>query len=89
MTDADAAAALPDVQADVLAVQANVAAVQADAVEDEVVPVGKTQQITAEKTVSLISEAHVERFFFLFQVVLEVRHFKLTKLKVDRQRKKS
>ena len=44
LADADAAA-LPDVQADVLAVQD-------DAVEDEVVPVGKTQQITAEKTVS-------------------------------------
>ena len=44
LADADAAA-LPGVQADVLAVQA-------DAVEDEVVPVGKTQQITAEKTVS-------------------------------------
>ena len=38
LADADAAA-LPDVQADVLAVQA-------------AVPVGKTQQITAEKTVS-------------------------------------
>ena len=70
LADADAAA-LSDVQADVLAVQA-------DAVEDEVVPVGKTQQITAEKTVSsslasLNCEAFVERFFFLFHVVLESR----------------